>query len=181
MSTVVAFVGYPASGKSEAARMAADMGIPVVCMGDVVREEAARMGLSPTDEALGAVACMLREREGMDSIARRTLPTLRRLLTEHDVVVLDGIRGIAEVHFFRQHLGAAFRLVHILSPFSLRLERIRSRQRSDAILTPEELRRRDEREEGWGLREAMAMADVVIANEGTLEELRERIEKVLRS
>lgn len=179
MRCVVAFVGYPASGKSEAARIAEEMCIPVVCMGDVVREETARLGITPTDGALGSVACMLREKEGMDAIARRTLPALEGLLKEHDVVVVDGIRGIAEVHFFREHLDC-FVLVHIHSPFSLRLERIRSRQRSDAILSADELRRRDAREEGWGLVEAVAMADVVIANEGTLNELRESVGRVLR-
>lgn len=180
MRCVVAFVGYPASGKSEAARMAREMGVPVVCMGDVVREEAARLSIEPTDEALGAVGRMLREREGMDAIARRTLPALKRLLTEHDVVVVDGIRGIAEVLFFREHLDC-FVLVHIHSQFSTRLERIRSRQRSDAISDAHDLKRRDAREEGWGLKEAMAMADIVIPNEGTLDELRESVGRVLGS
>ena len=36
---IIAFVGMPASGKSEAARIAAKMGIPVVNMGDVIRKE----------------------------------------------------------------------------------------------------------------------------------------------
>ena len=36
---IIAFVGMPASGKSEASRIAAEMGIPVIIMGDVIRKE----------------------------------------------------------------------------------------------------------------------------------------------
>lgn len=176
---VVAFVGYPASGKSEAARMAAELGIPVVCMGDVVRAEVERLGLKPTDEVLGAVGRKLREEEGMDAVARRCLPLVEELLESHEVVVVDGIRGIAEVRLFRDGLGARFRLVHIHSPFELRLRRIRTRGRSDAVLTQGELERRDERERAWGLDEAIDVADETIPNEGTLSSFRERVREVL--
>ena len=37
--TVIGIVGLPGSGKSEAANVAAEMGVPVVTMGDVIREE----------------------------------------------------------------------------------------------------------------------------------------------
>jgi len=42
---IIAFVGMPASGKSEASGVAKGLGIPVVNMGDVVREETANRGL----------------------------------------------------------------------------------------------------------------------------------------
>jgi len=43
---LIAFVGMPASGKSEAAAIAKKLDIPVVNMGDVVREETARQGFA---------------------------------------------------------------------------------------------------------------------------------------
>ena len=59
---IVGFVGMPGSGKSVAADVAREMNIPVVVMGDVIREEAARRGLDPTDKNLGAVGNDLRTR-----------------------------------------------------------------------------------------------------------------------
>ncbi|MCZ7397335.1 MAG: AAA family ATPase, partial [Candidatus Methanoperedens sp.] len=50
---IIAFVGMPASGKSEASAMARALNIPIVNMGDVVREETAKRGLPPTDENIG--------------------------------------------------------------------------------------------------------------------------------
>ncbi len=179
VATVVAFVGYPASGKSEAARMAVELGIPVVCMGDVVRGEAQVQGLEPRDDVLGGLASEMRKVEGMDAIARRCLASVEEKLAQHGVVVVDGIRGIAEVRFFRQELGTQFRLVHIHSPFELRLVRNLTRGRSDVLPTREQLELRDERERGWGLDEAIEMADERVSNEGSLEQLRQRVRGVL--
>jgi dephospho-CoA kinase len=50
-----------------------------------------------------------------------------------------------------------------------------SRGRSDDMQTIEELRIRDERELGWGLQEAMDVADIVIENTSTLEEFKKQI------
>ncbi|MEM2346640.1 MAG: AAA family ATPase [Archaeoglobaceae archaeon] len=50
MPMIIAFVGYPLSGKSTAAQIAKEFGIPVVVMGDVVREEAKKLGLKETAE-----------------------------------------------------------------------------------------------------------------------------------
>ena len=46
-------MGLPGSGKSVASNVARDMGIEVLVMGDVIRQEAARLGLEPTDQNLG--------------------------------------------------------------------------------------------------------------------------------
>ena len=39
---------------------------------------------------------------------------------------------------------------------------------------------RDQREEGWGLGDAMDMADYFIANEGTIEEFEEKACELLK-
>ena len=78
---LIAFVGMPASGKSEAAAIAKKLGIPVVNMGDVVREETARRGLPPTDENIGGTGTSLRTEEGMDVIAKRCVPKIRLIKT----------------------------------------------------------------------------------------------------
>jgi len=80
---VIGTVGLPGSGKGEAATVAADAGIPVVVMGDVIRAECRRRGLDPA-ECHGQVAVALREEEGDDAIAARTLPRIREAAAEQD-------------------------------------------------------------------------------------------------
>lgn len=174
---IIAFVGMPASGKSEASSVARDLGINVVNMGDVIREEVMRRGLEPTDANTGGVANDLRDKEGMDAVAKRCVPKIRD--SGSDVVVVDGVRGISEVHCFKEAFGEDFTLVSIDAPIEVRFERVKSRGRSDDMADIEQLRTRDERELGWGMKEAMDVADVVIENISSLDEFKKRIVQIL--
>ena len=172
---IIAFVGMPASGKSEASAVARSLNIPVVSMGDAVREEAARRGLPPTDENIGGTGTKLRREEGMEAIARRCVPKIRTL--NSPVVVVDGTRNIEEIDYFRQQFGDDFKLIAIYAPFQLRFERAKYRARSDDICTADELKKRDEREKGWGLDKAIEKADITIKNINSLEKFKEEIKK----
>lgn len=176
---LIAFVGLPASGKSEAASVARIMKIPVVSMGDAVREEAARRGLAPTDENIGGTGSALRREEGMDAIAKRCVPVV--CAQSSNVVVIDGTRNIEEVNYFKKQFGKDFKLIAIQAPFELRLERVKKRARSDDMTGIEELRRRDEREKGWGLDKALAIADMTIDNTRSIDEFKEEIKGLFRT
>jgi len=56
--------------------VAEEVGIPVVVMGDVIRAECRRRRLDPAEHH-GRMAGTLREEEGDDAIATRTLPLIR--------------------------------------------------------------------------------------------------------
>ena len=178
---VIGTVGLPGSGKGEAANVARERGIPVVTMGDVVRQETADRGLDPSKDH-GTVAQALREENGPAAIAERSLPMLEDRLENHEGVLVDGIRSGVEVDVFEERFGDDFTLLSIEAPFELRRERLTDRGR-DAGETDggEGLEARDERERGFGMDDAMARADVVIENTDSLEAYRARIETVLDS
>jgi len=176
---VIAFVGYPLSGKSTASQVARELGLPVVVMGDVVREEAARRGVELTDENLGRIAQELRQKEGMDAIAKRCIPKVREMLKEHGVVVVDGIRGVAEIERFKKAFGDYFVLIAVESPLELRFERAKLRRRSDDVSSIEDLKERDIREESWGLKEAMEEADFTVENTGSYDDFVEKTRQIL--
>ncbi len=177
---VIAFVGLPLSGKSTAAKVAEEMGIPVVCMGDVVREEAKRRGLPLTNDVLGSIAEELRRKEGMDAIAKRCIPVIREKGKDVGVVVVDGVRGMAEVERFRKEFGDDFILIAIEAPLEVRFQRALKRGRSDDVKSLEELRRRDERELSWNLGEAMKYANITVENKSGIEEFRDKIREILK-
>ncbi|MBE0516224.1 MAG: flagellar hook-basal body complex protein FliE [Methanophagales archaeon] len=182
---VLAFVGAPAAGKTEAASVAVEMGIPVITMGDVIRGELRRRGLPVSDENAGRIANDLRAREGMDAIAKRCIPLIKGIKdvegekAKKRVIVVDGIRGIAEVETFKKEFGTDFVLVRIDAPRILRYERIKTRGRGDDLLSLEGFEERGERENRWGMGEAMKKADKVVKNEGSLEEFKEEIKRIL--
>ncbi|MHC1635058.1 MAG: AAA family ATPase [Candidatus Methanospirareceae archaeon] len=178
---IIAFVGAPAAGKTEAAAVAKKMGIPVITMGDVIREELRKRGLPLNDENAGRVADELRRKEGMDAIARRCIPKIREVEKKMEkVVVIEGIRGIEEVKTFKKAFGSDFTLIRIEAPLHLRYKRAKLRRRGDDFLTFEQFKEREEREKRWGMAEAMEEAEKVIKNEGSLDEFKRKIEELLR-
>ena len=177
---VIGTVGLPGSGKGEAATVAEAAGVPVVVMGDVIREECRDRGLDPAEHH-GRLAGVLREEEGDDAIAARTIPRIREAAADRDAetVLVDGLRSTVELERFREAFGDRFTLVAIHAPFELRAERLGERGRDDSDSDLEALRERDEREIDLGLGETLERADVEIDNTGTLEAFRERVRGVL--
>ena len=175
---VVGVVGYPASGKGEFSKIAGELGIPVVVMGDMIRRKVIANGLELTDENIGAAARNLRAELGMDAVAIVTAEEIAKI--NPNIVVIDGIRGDAEVTYFKS-VFSDFSLLAITADFETRLLRMKNRGRSDDTTTPETLRSRDEREESFGLARAVALADVRIENESSCEEFAARIRRYLES
>ncbi|QFU81951.1 AAA family ATPase [Natronorubrum aibiense] len=177
---VIGTVGLPGSGKSEAATVAREHGIPVVTMGDVVRQETADRGLDPTKDH-GSVAQALRDENGPTAIAERSLPMIEDRLENYEAVVVDGIRSDAEVDIFEERFGEAFTLVSIEAPFEVRAERIDARGRdAGADDGGEGLAARDERERSFGMDDAMDRADVVVENTDSLEAFHDRMRTIIR-
>ena len=162
---VIGVVGLPASGKGEFSKIAAGMGVPVIVMGDMIRNAVKNRGIDPTDANLGAMASKLRAERGMDAIANLCVPEIQRQIAP--LVLVDGIRGDAEVATFRK-IFPGFILISIDSSFETRLARIKERGRSDDFESADELHSRDLRELGWGLGNALKEADTHLSNEGTL-------------
>ncbi|PSQ02627.1 hypothetical protein BRC94_01190 [Halobacteriales archaeon QS_5_70_17] len=180
---VIGTVGLAGSGKGEAAAVARELGIPVVTMGDVIREECRRRGLDPADHH-GEVAQALREEEGSLAIAERSLPMVEDALEERGegegIVLVDGLRSGEEAERFAERFGTDFVLVAVTAPFEERRERVSDRGRdATADEGGESLAERDEREFGFGMGEAIEDADVTIENDGGLAEFRERVRAVL--
>jgi dephospho-CoA kinase len=173
---VIGTVGLPGSGKGEFAAVADELGVPIVTMGDVIRQECRRRGLDPADHH-GEVARSLREEEGPLAVVERSVPMVREALEDADTVLVDGLRSADELRRFREAFGDDFTLVAVEAPFELRAERIDARGRDNSAR--ETLRERDERELGFGLGEALERADVRIENDDTLAAFRDEVREVL--
>ena len=174
---IIGVVGLPASGKGEFSRIANEMNIPVVIMGDVVRNAVRDAGLKMTDKNMGEMSRQLREGLGRDALAQLTISLIES--RNSPVVLVDGIRSDGEVETFRSHFDD-FVLVGIRSPFEIRARRLKSRGRSDDVTDEISLRSRDERELGWGLGAALEMSEYTLNNEGTIESFEGKVRDILK-
>lgn len=174
MARIYVLTGMPGAGKEEFVKVALERGYQVVRMGDVVRHEATQRGLVMSDREVGGFASVERQEHGPGIWAVRTVPHIKGKDT-----VIDGSRSIQELEVFRRELGGKMCLVAIRASPSERYVRLQRRNRSDAPRSEEEFRQRDERELGWGLGDLIARADLVIENEGTLDEFHDKVEREL--
>jgi len=176
---IIAFAGMPFSGKSEAVKIAKNMNISVVRMGDLVWDEVKKQGLEINDENVGRVANDMRKLHGMDIWAKRTIDKILKI-KDANKIVIDGIRNFEEIDFFKKMLGANFLTIAIHASDKIRYKRAMSRGRKDDSMDLKLIKERDQRERGWGLDRVIASADIVISNEGSIDEFRSNVKEVLR-
>jgi dephospho-CoA kinase len=174
---VIGVVGMPGAGKNVVSKVAAALGCQVVVMGDVVREEAKRMGLEPTPENVGRIMLELRGREGPQVVARRCIPTIES--SEAKTVIVDGLRSLEEVELLRQTFPG-FKVLCIHSCPETRFRRLFGRGRSDDPDNWTVFVERDRRELKVGIGSVIALADVVVVNEGTKKQLEDRVVDLIR-
>jgi dephospho-CoA kinase len=171
---IVCLTGMPGAGKSSVACFLKEKGFTVVTMGDVIREEAKRQGLEPTDVNLGQMMLKLRQDLGPGAVGQIVLQKLARDGNNNNssnVVVVDGIRSVAEVEVLKK-VGHV-RLLAIHASQDTRFKHLRERGRADAPSDSDEFSGRDKRELSVGVSEAIALANEMISNNDlTLEQLK---------
>ncbi len=173
---IIGIVGMPGSGKSVFDNVAKDLGFTIIIMGDVVRAETIKQGLELTPENIGNVMISLREKDGAAVVAKRCIPRIKK----SEKVIIDGIRSLAEVEVFRKTFPE-FKLVHIHASPDARFRRIANRNRSDDSQDWLIFTERDRRELGIGIGSAIALADYIIVNEGTLSQFKVKVRNFLET
>ncbi|DAC15500.1 MAG TPA: AAA family ATPase [Candidatus Poseidoniaceae archaeon] len=171
MVRVLAVCGLPACGKGEFAEMASSLGLPVRSMGDMVREEVLRQGLEGDPRVFGRVAMELRAAHGDDVLAVRLADAIDAMDDRPSLLIIDGLRGVAERDIFTARWGDGFAVVAIHAEADVRFKRSQDRGRAeDGSL--EDFQARDARELGWGVGQLMEEADHVLHNRDPLSTFR---------
>jgi dephospho-CoA kinase len=161
----------PGAGKSGIAQAFHDAGVPVIVMGDVIRNETRKRGLEPNPENTKQVMLELRERNGPGAVASFCTDELKEI--DSNVVVIEGCRSIAEIDVFDDCADSVTIICVHTSPKE-RYTRLRDRNREDAPQSWEVFRERDIREISVGLGGVIALSDIMLVNEGTIEEFQEQ-------
>jgi dephospho-CoA kinase len=174
---VVAIVGMAGAGKSEVARLFEKAGFARVRFGDVTDEELRKRGQELNEENERRVRELLREEHGMAAYAKLNLPRIEAALADSDVVV-DGLYSWEEYLLLKEHYGNSLYLVAVWSSPSTRYARLDGR--STRPLTLDEASARDRVEiENLHKGGPIAVADYLITNESSLEDLREQTERII--
>lgn len=180
MKTMVLVTGVTLSGKSEVANLIAAKGIPVLRLGDIVREEVRRRGLEITVENQEHTARAMRADYGQDIVSRRMLEKVEKL--PEQLVCVEGLRDMHEIRYFQPRVRLFLVVVEVRD--AVRWERLRARSNErDPVGTREQYEERIRKENERGMKEVTAYAGVprfVIDNSGTREALARKVDAVLK-
>jgi len=184
MKQVIGLVGPIASGKGTVVKILSERGYAPYSLSDRIREEITKRGYEITRQTLTNVANELRETLGSDILAKRTVELVEKDNPEH--VIVDSIRNPQEVMFLKNHFGT--KIIGIVANQQRRFELFKQRGTNTAgINTWNEFKKLDDSEqaqEGSHRQQVQAcleLADIVIENNGTIEELKQKVETFVAS
>jgi dephospho-CoA kinase len=186
MSFIVAVVGMCGSGKSVVSDILVRRGFQYLRFGQITLDEVKRRGLPPTEENERPIREEFRRKHGMGAYATLNIPRFDELLAKGDVVG-DGLYSWSEYKVLKERYGDRLVVLCVYAPPKMRYGRLDARvpAKEDVALrhrriAPEEAKARDYAEiehiEKGG---PIAMANYLIKNEGTKEELGREVERFL--
>ncbi len=177
---IIGVIGLNGSGKDEVVKyLEQKYGIPLISVGDVVREVAAAQGIEPTRDNLDRIVQSYFDKYGAGYFVKQVVEKIRD--NRWPQAGISGIRSPVDIGIVREAFGTGFTLINVyVSSARLRYERVRRRgSRRDDITYADFLRQDAKSEKLFQIREAVAMADYSLANDGTLAELQEQIDRLV--
>lgn len=175
MNNIIAIVGMPGSGKSEAGVFFKEKGWEVLRFGAVIDEGLQIEGLPWTPENNVYFREKIRKELGMAAVAVRMLPKITAAVESGSNVILDGLYSWEEYTTLKEQFPDLVLLCLYASP-EIRYERLATRK--ERVWTKEESRERDISEiENLNKGGPIAIADYLIKNEGTTKELQKELKQ----
>jgi len=174
---LVGLTGRNASGKSTLVSWFSERGLRSVSCSDSIRTWLSDQGIETTREALIEGGRELRRNGGAGVLAEMLL----EILDGEDAVV-DSIRTPAEVEALRGR--GDFFLIDVRADEEARWQRMTQRGRAgdpvekEAFLSQEAAEATSKDEAGQARDATAAMADITVLNDGTLEDLEEKLEGI---
>lgn len=173
---VIALVGLPGSGKSEVAAILEKKGFTRIRFGDVTDAEMKKRRLPPSEESEKLVREGLRKEIGMHAYAFLNLSRIKQAKGD---VVIDGMRSLEEYEYLKDELPDLV-VIAVYTPQQLRYQRMATRNVRPR--SPEEAKKRDIDEvQNLNIMGPIGQANYTLVNDGTLKELKERLEKTLKA
>jgi dCMP deaminase len=178
---IIGLTGKNGSGKGEVARFLTESGYEYYSLSDILRGDLNGQGKEVTRENLIEIGNAVRAKDGAGALAERTLS---KLGPEAHAVV-DSIRNPFEVEALRRRRD--FHLLSIDADSQIRFERTKARGRENDPQTYDEFLEIEAREAQTPdpatqqLNRTAAMADAVVYNNGTIDDLREQVRQVIQA
>lgn len=174
---LIAIVGLPGSGKSEAAAHFKSRNIPVIHFGKVVTDEVEKRYKAQKEEYHKIVREELRRTYGMEAMAKLNLDNIKKDLKKNNIVVIDGMRSWNEYEYLTKELkDTDIYIMALFAEKNIRYTRLGSRTQDRPGHGGEE---RDINELfGTNMGPTIAFADFMVKNNFSKEEFLDKLDEV---
>jgi len=176
--TIIAIVGLPGSGKTEAANYFKRKGLPIISFGKIINEYIEKNKLLHTNEVHRKLRKEFRQKYGMEAMALLNEGKIKEALKKNMIVIVEGMRSWEEYIYLKEKFSKT-RIV-ILSLFvdkDLRYKRLAQRKDRPGLYG-EERDISELIESNMG--PTIAFADYLIKNNFSKEEFFDKLEEVYR-
>jgi len=173
---IIALVGLAGSGKSSAVEYLTEKGFPKIYFGGVIYKAMDEAGIEKTWDNQQQFREEIRRREGKDFVIKRVIKNIHDLINSgQNKIVLDGLYTWSEYKFLKHEFPGQVVVIAIVTPKYLRYQRMA--KRIERPMQPHEVDQRDWSEiENLEKGGPIAIADYFIINDGSLEQLRQKID-----
>jgi adenylate kinase len=177
-NTLLAIVGMPGSGKTEAAQHFKKLGLPIISFSEIVKKTIERKKLPDTLEVHHNVRQELRDKYGYQAMALLSHKKILEELKKHKMVVLEGMRSWEEYEYLKKEFPES--QIFILALHVDKQKRYsRIKKRKERSQLGGEGRDLDELIQTH-MGPTIAYADYLIKNNFSLEELYHKLDEVYR-
>ena len=176
---IIGAVGKNATGKDYLLEYIANKyDLPMVSVGDIARELAAKEGIEPTRENLHLISQKYMGQYGQTFFPEQISKKIEQLGVKN--ILISGIRPLSDAEFFKERYGKDFLLLCVkVSDDQIRFNRMRARNSKRDPLTFEDLVKQDEAEEKiFQTSESEKRADIIVYNDSDMDTFNNEIDKL---
>ena len=179
---ILAIVGMSGSGKSVAVDFLTGKGYPKVYFGGMIYKEMEKRGIERTEDGESEKKFReeIREKEGKDWVVNQVIAETKDLIAAGQKrIVLDGVYSWTEYKALKKEFPTSLTFLAIVVDRKLRYDRVAKRpgRSFDGTAIRERDRSEIENLEKGG---PIALADYYILNNGTIDDLKDNLNKILK-
>ena len=179
---ILAIVGMSGSGKSVAVDHLTAKGYPKVYFGGMIYKEMEKRGIERTEDGESEKKFReeIRQTEGADWVVRQVIEETKDLIAAGQKrIILDGVYSWTEYKTLRHEFPGCMTFIAIVVDKNLRYARVA--ERPERPFDENAIRERDRSEiENLEKGGPIVAADYYVLNNGTVEEMKERIDVILK-
>jgi len=176
--TIIAIVGLPGSGKTEAANYFRKKGLPIISFGRIINEYIEKNKLAHTNEIHRKLRKDFRQKHGMEAMAVLNKKKIEEALMKEMIVIVEGMRSWEEyLYLKKKFLKVRIVILALFVDKDLRYKRLAKRKERPGLYG-EERDISELIESNMG--PTIAFADYLIKNNFSKEEFFDKLEEVYR-